>query len=224
MTATPEHDEQVYPIRLGVAIKRVLIHVPLTIAFAVVTYYLLVVEKAIVLGIFIALAALVTLLLAIEGFSRMPKSRRFTVAISHRGLRTTVAQPGFFASKKEGEDRTGLVAWEVIERIVLVWNLPSSAKTHKLNRGIGANVLIFRRGGKAGEFAGPNARSYMVGEEAQMVGGTTAWLQMARELIEWGAAKGVPVLLYSYKPDSSVAAHLGNLPLATTQDIDRFNG
>src|SRR5690606_2330643 len=112
------------------------------------------------------------------------------------------------------------VAWEDIELRVLLCYVGDRAatKTTAAARGSDYQARVMRRCGKSSEVVGPNARAILFGYHPELAGGAAAYTQMARELIEWGAAKGVRVAIYA-NSGSPMHAALGHPPEVEASEL-----
>jgi len=188
-------DEQVYPLQVARLMKRAVALGVVALAFAGVTYLVLVVERKIPLGLFMAFATLVVVLLVAESVKKMRAENRYALTISHRGIRTPHARTG---KGKAGDSLDGMVPWEEIDRILVVCFHLGGGQSDAVARAMGGNtphVRVMRKTGDLMTVVGPDAGQYHVGFSTELAGGETAYAQMVRELAEWGAAKGVRVAL-----------------------------
>lgn len=80
-------------------------------------------------------------------------------------------------------------------------------------------VVVFRRSGDMKQLLGPTARMYVFAMADEMAGGREGYCQLARELVEWGAVKGVRVSSYTDVEWWSREA-LGNPIIAHPQELD----
>jgi len=110
-------DEQIYPLKLGSLVPKAVVGVIVMVAVGAFTYYVLVMERKVGLGVFFVLFTLAMLMLALDPILKMPRSSKFALAISQRGLRVPDARSPLIGRRR---DREGLVPWEEIDRILVV--------------------------------------------------------------------------------------------------------
>jgi hypothetical protein len=205
---TPETAEQVYPLRLGSLVTKAVGFGIGTLLAAGVTVFVIVVQGWIGVGIFLALTTLVIFMLFLDPVLKMPQSKRVAVGISHQGLRIP--------------DGKVTVPWEDIERILLVYVYVGGGQNAMVAHAVGGNschVRVMRRGGEPFVYVGPKARAYHFADETELVGGRDAFIQLGRELIEWGKAKGVRVALLA-AADSPLIEQLGYPPMAEWTEVE----
>jgi len=206
MEATEQAFEQVYPLKLGKLVgKTVGYAVALLVLAALI--YAFAQQESWGTCIFFGVVALVFALLMGDAISKLAPKRRIAVGISHAGLRIPVHKV--------------TVPWEDIERIVFVFTVLGVGQTAGAVRALGGNqphVLVFRRSGDMKELLGPKARYYAFAMADEMAGGRAGYCQMARELVEWGAAKGVRVSSHT-DVDGWSREPLGNPPVAEAAEM-----
>lgn len=198
--------EQIYPLRLGSLVTRALGFGVGSVVSVAFTVYLFIADGG-WLRVFFIFVTLGVFALFLEPVLKMPKSQRIAVAISDTGLRIP--------------DAKETVAWEAIESVLLVCihiGGGTSAVVASAGGGNVNHVRVMRRGGDPLELVGPKARAYRFGEENDLVGGRAAYVQLARELVEWGRAKGVRVALVT-NLDSPTQAELGNPALGDWSEM-----
>ena len=188
-------EEQVYPLKAGRLVPRAIGLGIAAIVFGAITYNVLVTERKIVLGLFLAFATLLLVMLVAESVKKMRKENRYALTLSHQGIRTPHARQG---KTRAGDPLDGMVPWEDIDRILAVCFRLGGGQSDAVARALGGNtphVRVIRKTGDLLTVVGPDAGQYHVGFSTELDGGEAAYAQMVRELAEWGAAKGVRVAL-----------------------------
>ena len=225
MTDTPRmlgESEQVYPLTLGKLVTQAVVYGLGFLVFIPVTYNVSLQEGWIGLGVFMGLSALVLLAMALDAIMKMPANKRIALAITDQGLRIPAALPALTAPRSAKAAATDLVPWAEIERILLVCFTLGGGQTAVAGHAAGGNtphVRVMRKGGEPFMYTGPKARAYHVANATELAGGEAAYIQLARELIEWGAVKRVRVALVTSEGSRWIEL-LGNPPLADWSEME----
>lgn len=134
-------------------------------------------------AIIFGLVTLIPLGIFVSSFAMLTPDGRVAVGISDQGLRVM---------------NVDLIPWDDVEVIYLhCWRYPggaSSATMQALRVGVN-HVHLIRKSGDPATPSGPEAKHHYFAYEDELKGGRNRYLELGRELLAKGKAKGVPVYL-----------------------------